>query len=154
VGTLRRGGNRDLLHLPAPLSRAVGSGGRRHCRARHSKSLAGDFDFRGGRLAAAFSDEHRARSHDGRGMKLAEFLAPSRTLVPLECDTLDAARAALLERLVASGAVADIDRLQQRVEEERGEDMVAIADRAFLLHYRTDTASSLQAAIGVARDGV
>ena len=30
--------------------------------------------------------------------------------------------------------------LRGRVAEERGEDMVAIADRAFLLHYRTDTA--------------
>jgi CBS domain-containing protein len=32
--------------------------------------------------------------------------------------------------------------------------MVAIADRAFLLHYRTDTASALQVAVGVSREGV
>jgi CBS domain-containing protein/mannitol/fructose-specific phosphotransferase system IIA component (Ntr-type) len=85
---------------------------------------------------------------------LADFLAPSRTLVPLECDTLDAARAALLERLAASGAVADLESLRGRVDEERGEDMVAIADHAFLLHYRTDTAAALQAAIGVTQTGV
>lgn len=87
-------------------------------------------------------------------MKLVDFLAPSRVLVPMDCDTLDAARTALLERLAASGAIEDLDRLQTRVTEERGEDMVAIADRAFLLHYRTDTATSLQVAIGVCRAGV
>jgi CBS domain-containing protein len=85
---------------------------------------------------------------------LADFLAPSRVLVPLEAETLAAARSALLERLAASGAVAEPDRLQGRVNEERGEDMVAIADCAFLLHYRTDTASELQVAIGVAPDGL
>jgi CBS domain-containing protein len=87
-------------------------------------------------------------------MKLADFLAPSRVLVPLACETLDGARVALLARLEASGAIADLDRLQLRVAEERGEDMVAIADRAFLLHYRTDTASALQVAVGVSREGV
>jgi CBS domain-containing protein len=87
-------------------------------------------------------------------VRLADFLAPSRVLVPLEAETLAAARSALLERLAASGAVAEPDRLQGRVDEERGEDMVAIADCAFLLHYRTDTAAELQVAIGVARDGL
>ena len=87
-------------------------------------------------------------------MKLAEFLAPSRVLVPLSCETLDDARSALLERLDAAGAIADLDRLRGRVLEERGEDMVAIADCAFLLHYRTDTASSLQVALGVNQRGI
>jgi len=87
-------------------------------------------------------------------VKLATFLAPSRILVPLPCQTLDAARTTLLGHLAASGAVDDLDRLQTRVAEERGEDMVAIADRAFLLHFRTDTAASLQVAIGVCRDGI
>ena len=87
-------------------------------------------------------------------MRLADFLAPSRVLVPLACETLDGARIALLGRLAASGAIADLDRLQLRVAEERGEDMVAISDRAFLLHYRTDTASALQVALGVSREGV
>ena len=87
-------------------------------------------------------------------MRLSEFVAPSRILIPLPCDTLDSARTALLERLVASGAIDDLERLQSRVAEERGEDMVAIADHAFLLHYRTDTATSLQVAIGICRDGI
>ena len=87
-------------------------------------------------------------------MKLSDFVAPSRVLIPLDCEPLDSARTALLERLVASGAIDDLERLQSRVAEERGEDMVAIADHAFLLHYRTDTATSLQVAIGICRDGI
>jgi len=38
-------------------------------------------------------------------VKLSEFIAPSRVLIPLDCETLDRARTALLERLVASGAI-------------------------------------------------
>src|SRR3954464_13676241 len=87
-------------------------------------------------------------------MNLADFLAPSRVIVPLACETLGDARNTLLERLEASGALSDLERLRRRVDEERGEDMVAIADHAFLLHYRTDTASRLQAAIGVCPEGV
>lgn len=87
-------------------------------------------------------------------MKLADFFAPSRILVPLECRTLDTARSALLERLEASGAIADLSRLRGRVTEERGEDMVAVANHAFLLHYRTDTAAALQVALGVCADGI
>ena len=87
-------------------------------------------------------------------MRLSDFVAPSRVIIPLACETLDDARTALLERLVASGAIGDLDRLQSRVAEERGEDMVAITDHAFLLHYRTDTAISLQVAIGVYRSGI
>ena len=67
-------------------------------------------------------------------MKLADFLAPARVLVPLGCETLDSACSALLARLAASGTISDVERLQSRIAEERGEDMVAIADRAFLLH--------------------
>src|SRR3954464_2995381 len=87
-------------------------------------------------------------------MNLADFLAPSRVIVPLACETLGDARNTLLERLEASGALSDLERLRRRVDEERGEDMVAIADHAFLLHYRTDTASSLQIAVGVCPRGV
>jgi CBS domain-containing protein/mannitol/fructose-specific phosphotransferase system IIA component (Ntr-type) len=87
-------------------------------------------------------------------MRLSDFLTPARVVLPLACETLDGACGALLARLAASGAIADLDRLQSRVSEERGEDMVAMADRAFLLHYRTDTASALQVAVGVCPEGV
>lgn len=87
-------------------------------------------------------------------MKLSDFLSPARAITPLGCATLADARELLLERLVASGAISDIDRLRNRVTEERGEDMVAFADHAFLMHYRTDTASRLRVALGVCPNGV
>jgi CBS domain-containing protein/mannitol/fructose-specific phosphotransferase system IIA component (Ntr-type) len=87
-------------------------------------------------------------------MKLADFLSPARAIVPLRRATLAESIEELLDRLVASGAIADIERLRSRVEEERGEDMVAFGDHAFLMHYRTDTASRLQVAVGVCPDGV
>lgn len=87
-------------------------------------------------------------------MKLADFLSPARAITPLSCATLADAREQLLARLVASGAVADLERLRLRVAEERGEDMVAFADHAFLMHYRTDTALRLQVAVGVCPNGV
>lgn len=87
-------------------------------------------------------------------MKLTDFLAPSRVVSPLDCTTLDDARRALLQRLHESGAIDDLERLTARVVEERGEDMVAMADHAFLLHYRTDTATRLQVALGICPTGL
>ena len=81
-------------------------------------------------------------------MTLADLLAADRLIVPLEQDTLPAAANALLERLVAAGAVANPARLRERVEEERAEDIVAMGDRAFLLHYRSDAVPELAVALG------
>ena len=84
-------------------------------------------------------------------MKLREFLSPERTIVPLESRTLDEAAAELLERVLAARGVLDAYKLRRRVGEARPEDVVAMGDRAFLLHYRSDGAGQLLVAIGVAR---
>lgn len=83
-------------------------------------------------------------------MKLADCIAADRTVVPLQSTTVPAAAQELLARLAASGAVADVERLRLRVEEDRPEDIVALGDRAFLLHYRTDAAHDLVVALGTA----
>lgn len=83
-------------------------------------------------------------------MRLADLLAADRAIVPLEARTLPAAADALLARLVAAGAVTDVDKLRARVAEERSEDIVGMGERAFLLHYRTDAVSQLAIAIGTA----
>jgi CBS domain-containing protein len=54
----------------------------------------------------------------------------------------------LVERLVASGHVLHPDRLRQRIEEERPEDIVALDGRAFILHYRSDVVRALGVALG------
>ena len=82
--------------------------------------------------------------------RLADFVVADRAVVPLESATLHAAAQTLVERLAAAGAVSDLPRLQARVAEERPEDIVAMGDRAFLLHYRTDTAPELAVAVGTA----
>lgn len=79
---------------------------------------------------------------------LADLLAADRVIAPLEADTVPAAASALLERLVAAGAVSSPERLRERLEEERPEDIVAMGDRAFLLHYRTDAVRDLAVALG------
>lgn len=87
-------------------------------------------------------------------MKLADFLRADHTVVPLQAATVADAAEVLLERLAASGAVSDVARLRSRVEEERPEDTVAMGDRAFLLHYRTDVASTLVVALGVSQQPI
>jgi CBS domain-containing protein/mannitol/fructose-specific phosphotransferase system IIA component (Ntr-type) len=83
-------------------------------------------------------------------VKLAEFLRPDRILVPFEAGTLREAASALLDRLLATGAIASPDKLANRINELRGEDVVAMGERAFLIHLRTDAVREMAVALGVA----
>ena len=83
-------------------------------------------------------------------MKLSEVIRADRVVVPLEVGTLREAAGALLDRLQATAAIANPDRLAQRINEMRGEDIVAMGERAFLMHFRTDAVRELAVALGVA----
>ena len=83
-------------------------------------------------------------------MNLADLLSPDRVVVSLAATTVEEAARELLERLVAAGAIADVDKLQQRIAEDLPEDIVAMGDRAFLLHYRTEAVNTLTLALGTA----
>jgi CBS domain-containing protein/mannitol/fructose-specific phosphotransferase system IIA component (Ntr-type) len=83
-------------------------------------------------------------------MKLADVVRADRVIVPLESGTLREAAGALQERLLATGAIANPERLAQRINEFRGEDIVTMGERAFLMHFRTDAVRELAVAIGVA----
>lgn len=87
-------------------------------------------------------------------MRLRDFLAAERVLVPLGAVTLPEATSLLLERLVAAREVIDEEKLRRRVADERPEDVVAMGDRAFLVHYRTDAVGQLVMAVGVAREAI
>ena len=50
--------------------------------------------------------------------------------------------------------MSDPDKLRLRMNEERPEDIVAMGDRAFLLHYRTDAVTDLFVAIGTAPSAI
>jgi CBS domain-containing protein/mannitol/fructose-specific phosphotransferase system IIA component (Ntr-type) len=83
-------------------------------------------------------------------MKLAEVIRADRVVIPLEVGTLRDAASALHERLQATSAIANPERLSHRINELRGEDIVAMGERAFLMHFRTDAVRELAVALGVA----
>ena len=87
-------------------------------------------------------------------MKLRDFLAPERLVVPLPATTLQEAAAVLLERLVSARGVLDAAKLRRRAAESRPEDVVAMGERAFLLHYRTDAVGQLVLALGTSPEPV
>lgn len=81
-------------------------------------------------------------------MRLSDFLPTNQVVVPLRHDSIIGAAEELIERLVAAGAVSNIDKLRDRVTEEQPEDIVAMGDRAFLLHYRTDAVTGIHVVLG------
>lgn len=83
-------------------------------------------------------------------MHLNALLTPARCLVPMPASTLADAGLALVEALVTDGAVGDPDRLRERVEDARPEDVLGYGGRGFVLHYRTDAATDVALAVGVA----
>ncbi len=84
-------------------------------------------------------------------MQLSDYVRADRVVLPLAGATLDEAGRVLLQRLVDTGAVAHPERLWARVDERRPEDLVAMSDHAFLLHYRSDAVQDLSVAIGTSR---
>jgi len=87
-------------------------------------------------------------------MKLTELLRADRVVIPLEQRSLSAAIWTLVERLGATGVIDDPEALRARIAEGRGEDLVVQSGRAFIAHYRTDTALELGVAIGVAPEAI
>lgn len=84
-------------------------------------------------------------------MLLSELLPPERCVVPLSAHTVIDAALQLAQMMQHQGVLTSHDRLIERIEEARPEDVVGLADRAFVFHYRTDAATDLFAAIGIAR---
>jgi CBS domain-containing protein/mannitol/fructose-specific phosphotransferase system IIA component (Ntr-type) len=84
-------------------------------------------------------------------LRLSDFLPAAQIVVPVRHDTIIGAADELLERLVAAGGISDVEKLRRRVAEEQPEDIVAMGDRAFLLHYRTDAVTDLRVALGTSQ---
>jgi CBS domain-containing protein len=81
-------------------------------------------------------------------MRLGDLISANRAVVPLEAATLTEAAMILVDRLVGAGAVSDVVKLSQRMAEGRPEDIVAMGDRAIVLHYRTDAVREMVVAMG------
>ena len=82
-------------------------------------------------------------------MTLADLLDRRRVIVPLEARSVRDATGKLARTLVKSGAVAVEARLTEILKREWPEDVVMVAGRAFLPHFRTDAAGALAVALGV-----
>jgi CBS domain-containing protein len=87
-------------------------------------------------------------------VRLGEFLTSDLAEVPLRASTLADAAAVLVQRLTTAGVLADADRLLGRIAEDRSEHTVALGDRAFVLHYRTDAARRVGVAVGTTAEPV
>ncbi len=82
-------------------------------------------------------------------MKLRDVLKVEHVLVPLNAATVKEATERLAERLIASGAVADPQRLNAVIRHTWPEDMVSVGAHAFLPHFRSEAVRGLVTAVGV-----
>ena len=82
-------------------------------------------------------------------MKLHEVVEQQHVIVPLTAQTVREATERLAERLVASGVVAEANRLNAVIRNAWPEDMVSVGEHAFLPHFRTEAVKKLSTAVGV-----
>ena len=83
-------------------------------------------------------------------MRLGELLDARRVLVPLKARSVRDATRQLAKALAQTGAVQDEPRLTELLKSEWPEDILSVTGRAFLPHFRTDAASRVAVALGVA----
>jgi len=84
-------------------------------------------------------------------LKLSDFVPANQVVVPLRHDTVIGAAEELMGRLAQAGGISNVEKLRTRLTEDQPEDIVAMGDRAFLLHYRTDAVSDLRVALGTSQ---
>ena len=82
-------------------------------------------------------------------MKLQEVVDQQHVVVPLVAQTVKEATERLAERLVASGAAIEANRLNAVIRNAWPEDMVSVGEHAFLPHFRTEAVRKLATAMGV-----
>lgn len=83
-------------------------------------------------------------------MRLTDVLLPEHIVAPMPAESFRAGVAALIQRLVETGAVLHPDRLDRLTSDDRVRDVVHVGDRILLPHLRTDAVDRLVVAIGVA----
>lgn len=82
-------------------------------------------------------------------MNLRDVVDPRHVVVPLSAPTVKEATERLAEVLVATGAVAEPNRLNAVIKNAWPEDMVSVGEHAFLPHFRTEAVRKLVTAVGV-----
>jgi CBS domain-containing protein len=82
-------------------------------------------------------------------VRLRDLLDERRVVVPLETESVREATIRLAQALVATSAVSDEDRFAEMLKSDWPEDIVSVAGRAFLPHFRTDAVRTVALALGV-----
>ena len=82
-------------------------------------------------------------------MKLKEVVDVQHVVVPLAAQTVKEATERLAERLIATGAVGEANRLNAVIRNAWPEDMVSVGEHAFLPHFRTEAVRKLVTAVGI-----
>jgi CBS domain-containing protein len=82
-------------------------------------------------------------------VKLREVFRPEHILLPLTATTVKEATERLAERLIATGAVAEPQRLNAVIRHTWPEDMLSVGEHAFLPHFRTEAVRGLVVAVGI-----
>lgn len=84
-------------------------------------------------------------------MKLLDVVEQQHCVVPLTVETVREATDRLAERLIASGVVAEPNRLNAVIRNAWPEDMVSVGEHAFLPHFRTEAVRKLATAVGISQ---
>jgi len=82
-------------------------------------------------------------------VRLRDLLDERRVIVPLETESVREATVRLAQALVATGVVGDGERFAEMLKSDWPEDIVSVAGRAFLPHFRTDAVRTVALALGV-----
>jgi len=82
-------------------------------------------------------------------VKLLDVVDQQHVVVPLVAQNVKEATERLAERLIASGVVAEANRLNAVIRNAWPEDMVSVGEHAFLPHFRTEAVRKLATAVGV-----
>jgi CBS domain-containing protein len=82
-------------------------------------------------------------------VKLLDVVEQPHVVVPLTAETVREATERLAERLIASGVVAEANRLHAVIRNAWPEDMVSVGEHAFLPHFRTEAVRRIATAVGI-----
>jgi CBS domain-containing protein len=84
-------------------------------------------------------------------VKLLDVVEQQHCVVPLIAETVRDATDRLAERLIASGVVAEPNRLNAVIRNAWPEDMVSVGEHAFLPHFRSEAVRKLATAVGISQ---
>lgn len=82
-------------------------------------------------------------------MKLSQLLSPGSIVFPLPGGSLPESAMVLFERAGITPDEGDAQRLRQRLQTISSEDLVSVADKAFIVHLRTDAVRNVALLAGV-----